>query len=78
MSDELPALPAKVPVDKHLPTGVLLYGWTADQMRDYAAAAVAAERERIRADLMRRHRDSADRHNFYACLAVELFGEPPA
>ena len=33
-----------------------------------------AERERIKSALMRKHEDSKDRHNLYACLAVEWFG----
>ena len=41
----LPPLPPRVPVDKHLPTGVVIYGYTNDMMcdyaRDYARAAIA-------------------------------------
>lgn len=44
-------LPARVVVDRHLPTGISIYGYTAAQMRDYAAQEVAAERERILAAL---------------------------
>jgi hypothetical protein len=39
---ELPPLPDKVVVDKHLPTGICLYGYTPKQMQDYARAALAA------------------------------------
>jgi hypothetical protein len=37
-------------------------------------AAVSAERERIKAKLLDRHSESARLHNYYACMAVELFG----
>ena len=37
-------LPAKVPVDRHLPTGVVTYGWTEHQVRAYAIAEVAKAR----------------------------------
>jgi hypothetical protein len=40
-------LPKKVAVDTHLPTGIKLYGYTADQMLAYGDKRVAAERERI-------------------------------
>lgn len=43
---ELPPLPDRVPVDKHLPTGVLIYGYKADQMRAYGEACALAERAR--------------------------------
>ena len=36
--------------------------------------ARGAESQRIRSALMRKHEDSKDRHNLYACLAVEWFG----
>lgn len=36
--------------------------------------ARVAESQRIRSALMRKHEDSKDRHNLYACLAVEWFG----
>jgi hypothetical protein len=39
-TDLLP-LPPRVGVDKHLPTGVVIYGYTHDMMRDYARANVA-------------------------------------
>ena len=42
----LPPLPPKRVINRHLPTGVALHGYNADDMRAYAAAAVAAERER--------------------------------
>jgi hypothetical protein len=45
-SEGLGPLPPKRVLDRHLPTGIALYGYGADDMRDYAAAAVAAERER--------------------------------
>jgi len=38
---ELPPLPDKVVVDKHLPTGVCIYGYTTKQMQDYARATLA-------------------------------------
>jgi len=42
----LPPLPPRAILDTHLPTGIKLHGFTAAQMSAYAAAAVAAERER--------------------------------
>jgi hypothetical protein len=42
----LPPLPPQRVLDRHLPTGVALYGYNADDLRAYAAASVAAERER--------------------------------
>ena len=57
---KLPPLPPRVPVDKHLPTGVVIYGYTNDMMcdyaRDYARANVAAkdaEIEALRAEVER-------------------------
>lgn len=38
----LPPLPPKDVVDTHLPTGVRIYGYTAEQMQGYARAALAA------------------------------------
>ena len=50
---KLPPLPPRVPVDKHLPTGVVIYGYTNDMMcdyaRDYARANVAAKDAEIEA-----------------------------
>ena len=40
-----PPLPAKQVVDRHIPTGIAIYGWTEKQMREYANAAVLKERE---------------------------------
>ena len=42
----LPPLPNKVQIDKHIPSGYVILGYTADQMRKYAEAAVVAERKR--------------------------------
>ncbi len=39
---DLPELPQKDVVDTHLPTGVRIYGYTAEQMREYARASIAA------------------------------------
>lgn len=39
---DLPELPPKDVVDTHLPTGVRIYGYTAEQMREYARASIAA------------------------------------
>ena len=57
---ELPPLPPRVPVDKHLPTGVVIYGYTNDMIRDYArdyaranVAAKDAEIEALRAEVER-------------------------
>ena len=38
---KLPPLPPRVPVDKHSPTGVAIYGYTHVMVRDYARACVA-------------------------------------
>lgn len=38
-------LPPQRVLDRHLPTGVALYGYNADDMRAYATEQVAAERE---------------------------------
>ena len=47
---KLPPLPPRVPVDKHLPTGVVIYGYTNDIMcdyaRDYARALLREQEER--------------------------------
>jgi len=42
MTDDikLPPLPEKVVISTHLPTGVSIYGYTADQMQAYASEAV--------------------------------------
>lgn len=40
---DLPNLPPKEVVDTHLPTGVRIYGYTAEQMRNYARAAIGAQ-----------------------------------
>lgn len=40
-------LPPKEVLDIHIPTGVKLYGYTADQMREYAKKAVEADRLKI-------------------------------
>lgn len=39
---ELPPLPDKNVIDTHLPTGVRIYGYCAEQMREYARAALGA------------------------------------
>jgi hypothetical protein len=44
-------------------------------MRDYAAACVAAERERWRAGLMKMHEQALGRHNYYHVAAVALMEE---
>lgn len=56
---ELPPLPPRVPVDKHSPTGVAIYGYTHVMVRDYARACVAhataakdAEIKALRAERM--------------------------
>ena len=50
---KLPPLPPRVPVDKHLPTGIVIYGYThvmvRDYARDYARANVAAKDAEIEA-----------------------------
>jgi hypothetical protein len=44
--DELAPLPPQSVLDVHRPTGVKLYGYTADDMRAFRAAGVAAAVER--------------------------------
>ena len=46
---DLPPLPARVPVDRHIPTGIVTYGYTDEMVRAYGAACAAVERERIAA-----------------------------
>ena len=55
---ELLPLPEKSEIDRHLPTGVRVYGYTSDDMRGYARACIAhataakdAEIEALLADL---------------------------
>ena len=71
---KLPPLPPRVPVDKHLPTGVVIYGYTNDMMcdyaRDYARANVAAkdaEIEALRAEVERLQRQLRQTHKDYGC-----------
>lgn len=45
MSGELPPLPPKRVINRHLPTGIALHGYNAEDMRAYAGAAVAAALE---------------------------------
>ena len=40
--DELPPLPEMSVIDRHIETGIVIRGYTADQMRAYARAAVSA------------------------------------
>ena len=50
-------------------TGLILFA------REYATKAVAEERERIKAALLAMHERSKQSHNYYACAAVEIFGQ---
>jgi hypothetical protein len=45
----LPPMPRQRVLDTHLPTNTAMYGYSAEDMRAYAAAAVAAEAERCAA-----------------------------
>lgn len=56
-------------------TGRDVWSHSPAQVRAYAARAVEAERERIRAALMDMHRRTAD-HNYYHFAANQLFGTP--
>lgn len=69
---ELPPLPEMSQIDKHLPTGIVIRGYNAADMRAYAAACVERERERIRDEFRRRHSQYQMHHNYYACLAREM------
>jgi hypothetical protein len=71
-ADELP------PPDTHCfddDTGRDVWSYSADQMRAYAAAAVAVERERIHAKLLEMHERDGARHNYWLCAWRELSGE---
>lgn len=48
---KLPPLPEKVVITTHLPTGVRIYGYTADQMQAYASEAVKLNARGSRAPL---------------------------
>ena len=45
-SEPLAPLPMRVVVDRHIPTGIVMYGYTDNMVRTYAAEQVAAERAR--------------------------------
>ena len=52
--------------------------WSAEQMRDFRAEGVAAERERLLSELRRMHDEQADRpvwHNYYLYAANVLAGK---
>ena len=75
MTDTLPPLPETpwcraTMTQRYVPSQPDLY--TADQMREYAAAAVAAYRATLIRELENRHLQHIDSHNWYACLAREL------
>ncbi len=79
--DKMPPLPEPdgTAETEHKPIpGGYQYGyvdaWSEPLVRAYAAEQVAAERERLRATLMEMHERDKHRHNYWACLAVELFG----
>lgn len=49
-------LPERSEIDRHIPTGIRVYGYTADDMHAYARANLAplqAENERLRAEVER-------------------------
>jgi chromosome segregation ATPase len=46
-------LPEKSVINTHIPTGIKIYGYTADQMRDYGDRRAMAERERIIGQLLK-------------------------
>ena len=48
-NDDLRLPPPRV-LDRHIPTGIALHGYSAEDMRAYAAKLVAAERERSDGD----------------------------
>lgn len=48
MGTELGPLPSKRVIDRHRPTNIAIYGYCAEDMRAYAAAEVAKEREHWR------------------------------
>ena len=49
-----------------------------EECRQCTSKAVEEERERIRAYLLKKHEEAHGIHNYYLCLAVELFGDKPA
>jgi hypothetical protein len=42
----LPPLPELVVIDTHIPTNIVIRGYTSKQMREYGKACATAERER--------------------------------
>ena len=47
----LPPLPDKVQISKHIPSGYVILGYTADQMHAYARAALQALEDEVEASL---------------------------
>ena len=45
-----------------------------DLCRDVAREQEAAERDRLRAKLLEMHERDKDRHNYWKCAVVDLFG----
>jgi hypothetical protein len=67
MTDTLPLPEPERKAERHHPDF-----FTADQMREYAAAAVAAYKAKLIRELEARHLQHINSHNWYACLAREL------
>lgn len=78
MTPDLGPLPDMAQIDRHIPTNIVIRGYTADQLRAERercyALGVAAERARIIAELHTRHEADKHRHNYWACFARELEG----
>ena len=54
------------------------YGYDACDMREYGAACAAAERERIKFELLVAHERAQGRHNYYLCAVQEIFATDAA
>lgn len=76
MNMKLPPLPKKRVIDVHLPSETLIYGYTAEQMQDYARDALAASRAEVEglkkdAERYRWFRNSDEELDSYIDAAME-------
>lgn len=58
-------------------TGACAKALHAEECRQCSSKAVQEEQERIRKILLDKHEAIKHNHNYYHCLAVELFGDRP-
>ena len=54
------------------------YGYDACDMHAYGEACAAAERERIKFELLVAHERAQGRHNYYLCAVQEIFATDAA